>query len=59
MSEENVEVVRQPLVLRADSRRRLVEHLALRFPRLRWFITDAIWRLPAGSRLRQADKVCA
>jgi hypothetical protein len=34
MSQENVEIVRQPITVRARSHRRLEQRLALRFPRL-------------------------
>jgi ketosteroid isomerase-like protein len=54
MSPENVEVVRQPVAVRAQSRRRLEERLALRFPRLLALVARAVWRLPPRSRLRQA-----
>src|SRR5438132_5904899 len=54
MSEDNVEVVRHPLALAADSRRRLEERLALRIPYLQDVVTRAWWRRPPRSRLRQA-----
>jgi ketosteroid isomerase-like protein len=54
MSQENVEVVRQPVAVRGQSRRRLEERLALRFPRSLAFLARAFWRLPPRSRLRQA-----
>ena len=53
MSEENVEVVRQPLGLRVHSRRRLVEHLVLRAPRTGALMARAIFRLSPRSWLRQ------
>jgi ketosteroid isomerase-like protein len=52
-----VEVVRQPIAVRAHSRRSLEEHL-VRFPRAVALLARAIWRfyclLPARSRIRQA-----
>ena len=54
MSRENVEVVRRPLTLKANSRRRLEERLALRFPGVVERVTAAVWRLPPRSRLRRA-----
>jgi len=54
MSQENVEVVRQPIAVRPSSRRRLEERLALRFPRALALLARAIWRLPLRSRLRRA-----
>src|SRR5438093_821486 len=54
MSQENGEVVRQPITVRAHSRRRLDESLAMRFPRALAFLARAYWRLPPRSRLRQA-----
>ncbi len=54
MSQENVEVVRQPIAVRAHTRRRLDERLALRFPRPLAFLARAVWRLSPRSRLRQA-----
>jgi ketosteroid isomerase-like protein len=55
MSEENVEVVRQPIALREHTRRRLEERLAVRFPRAAAFLNRAVFRLPPRSRLRQAS----
>ncbi len=49
MSQENVEVVRQPLTVAAHSRRRLEDHL-VRFPRL----VALFARMPPRWRLRQA-----
>ncbi len=49
-----MEVVRQPVTVRAQSRRRLEERLGLRFPSARAFLRGAVWRLPPRSRLRQA-----
>jgi ketosteroid isomerase-like protein len=54
MSQENVEVVRQPIAVRAQSRRHLDERLSRRFPRLLALVARAVWRLPPRSRLRQA-----
>jgi ketosteroid isomerase-like protein len=54
MSQENVEVVRQAIAVRAQSRRRMEERLGLRFPRALAFLARAFWRLPPRSRLRQA-----
>ncbi len=53
MSQENVEIVRMPLVLNSDSHRRLEERLGLRFPRARTVLARAILRLPLRSRLRR------
>ena len=54
MSQENVEVVRQPITLRARPRRSLEERLALQFPRALILLVRAVFRLPPRSRLRQA-----
>ncbi|MEK6328737.1 MAG: nuclear transport factor 2 family protein [Actinomycetota bacterium] len=54
MSQENVEMVRQPVALRAHTRRRLEERLAVRFPRAAAFLNRAVFRLPPRSRLRRA-----
>jgi ketosteroid isomerase-like protein len=54
MSSENVEVVRQPLVVRAESRRRLLERVILRLPRTAAFLIRRAQRLSPRSRLRQA-----
>jgi ketosteroid isomerase-like protein len=54
MSQENVEVVRQPIVIGARSRRRLEERISLRFPAIRSLVGRAVWSLPPRSRLRQA-----
>jgi ketosteroid isomerase-like protein len=54
MSPPNVEVVRQRLAVRAHSRRRLDERLALRFPRAFALWGRALLRLSPRSRLRQA-----
>jgi ketosteroid isomerase-like protein len=53
MSQENVEVVRIPLVLKTDSHRRLDERLVLRFPRAATYWVRAVLRLPPHSRLRR------
>jgi ketosteroid isomerase-like protein len=54
MSQENVEMVREPLTVRASSPRRLIERLGLRFPRITAFLARAVWRLPLRSRLRRS-----
>jgi ketosteroid isomerase-like protein len=54
MSQENVEVVRQPIVLASHSRRRVEERLALRFPGVLTLLSRLILRLPCRSRVRQA-----
>jgi ketosteroid isomerase-like protein len=53
MSQNNVEIVRQPIAVGARSRRRVEERLGLRFPRALALLTAAVWRLPSRSRLRQ------
>lgn len=53
MSPENVEVVRQPVVIRTKSHRRLDERLALRFPGALAILARAALRSPPRSRLRQ------
>jgi ketosteroid isomerase-like protein len=53
MSEENVEVVRQPITVGAHTRRRLEERLALRLPRASALVNRAAFRLPPRSRLRR------
>jgi ketosteroid isomerase-like protein len=53
MSQENVEVVRQAIRLKARTRRQLDELLGLRFPRLRAAITRAVFRLRPASRVRR------
>jgi hypothetical protein len=53
MSQEDVEVVRQPLALAADSHRRLEERLALRVPYIQSLMTRVWWKRPPRSRLRQ------
>jgi ketosteroid isomerase-like protein len=54
MSQENVEVVRQPLTVARHSRRRLEERLGLRFPSVMTLLNRLVWRLPPRSRVRQA-----
>jgi hypothetical protein len=51
---ENVEIVRQPMVVKAHSRRRPEERIYLRFPSVVAFVTRAILRLPPRSRPRRA-----
>ncbi len=53
MSQENLDIVRQPIAVGARSRRRVEERLGLRFPRALALLTAAVWRLPSRSRLRQ------
>ncbi|MEK6328715.1 MAG: nuclear transport factor 2 family protein [Actinomycetota bacterium] len=53
MSQENVEIVRQPVAVKAHPRRRVMQHLALHFP---WFadvLSRGVLRLSPHSRLRQ------
>jgi ketosteroid isomerase-like protein len=54
MSQENAEVVRQPITVRAHTRRRPEERLALRFPRTLALLARAVLRLPPRSRVRRA-----
>jgi ketosteroid isomerase-like protein len=54
MSQQNREVVRQPIAVKAQSRRRLEDHLGLRFPRAVALVNRAVFRLPPRSRLRRA-----
>ena len=54
MSQEDVEVARQPITVRAHTRRRLEERLALRLPRAAALVSRAAYRLPPRSRLRRA-----
>jgi ketosteroid isomerase-like protein len=54
MSQENVEVVRQPIVVGVNSRRRLEERLSLRFPGVFALLVQFVQRLPLRSRLRRA-----
>jgi ketosteroid isomerase-like protein len=53
MSQDNLEVVRQPVAVRSHSRRRLDERLMVRFPGAVPLLIRVVWRLPPGSRLRQ------
>jgi hypothetical protein len=53
MSQENVEVVRFPVEVRPDTRRRIEERLAMRFPGAAAFATRLVLRLPPHSKLRQ------
>src|SRR5947209_3602092 len=54
LPEQNMKVVRQPLVVRSHSRPSLEQRLGLRFPRALVFVSRAVLRLPPRSRLRQA-----
>jgi ketosteroid isomerase-like protein len=54
MSQENVEIVRQPIAVSAASRPRLREQLFLRLPRVAAVLTRAVLRRRPTSRLRQA-----
>ena len=54
MSQENVEVVRQPFAVKARSRRGVEERIYLRFPSVVAFVTRAVWRLPPRSWPRRA-----
>ena len=51
---ETIEVVRLPMAAAAQSRRRIEERLALRFPRSAAYLIRIVQRLPPGSRLRQS-----
>ena len=53
MSEENVEIVRMPIAVSSTSRRRVVERLIVRFPRITAFVVRRVQRLSSRSRLRQ------
>jgi hypothetical protein len=53
LPEQNTKVVRQPLVVRPHSRRRLEQRLGLRFPRALALLARSISRLPPRSRLRR------
>jgi ketosteroid isomerase-like protein len=55
MSQENVEVVRKPLRAAERSSRTLDQRLFLRSPRLAAASNRLIFKLPPGSRLRQAS----
>lgn len=54
MSRESVEIVREPLTLRGASRRRLEEHVIVRFPGVAAAVVRAVLRMPGRSRLRRA-----
>jgi ketosteroid isomerase-like protein len=54
MSQDNVEIVRQPIAVRERSHRRIEERFALRFPRGLAFVARRVFRMPPRSRLRQA-----
>jgi ketosteroid isomerase-like protein len=54
MSQENVEVVREPIAIGASSRRRVQERLYVRLPRVAAFLTRRVLRFPPGSWLRRA-----
>ena len=54
MSQENVEIVRQPIAVRDASRPRVHERLFLRLPRVAAVLTRAALRRRPTSRLRQA-----
>src|SRR5436309_16044292 len=54
MSQENVELVRQPIAVSAASRPRVHEQLFLRLPRVAAVVTRAALRFPPSSWLRQA-----
>jgi ketosteroid isomerase-like protein len=54
MSKGSVEHVRFPLTVRASSRRRIEERVALRFPPALAFLTRLVFRLPLHSRVRRA-----
>jgi ketosteroid isomerase-like protein len=55
MSQENAEIVRKPLAVRARSHRTLDQRLSLRFPRLAAAFLQRIFKLPPNSRIRQAS----
>ena len=54
MAQGNVEPVRQPIALRANSRRPLDERLLVRFPSAAGLVARAVWRLSPRSGLRRA-----
>ena len=54
MAEEEWEVVRQHVALRTSGRRRLLERLLLRSPRLMERLTKAVLRRPPTSTIRRA-----
>jgi ketosteroid isomerase-like protein len=53
MSRENAEIVRQPLELRASSRRRGIERLVLRLPALAALVGRVVFSFPPRSWLRR------
>jgi hypothetical protein len=53
MSQENVEVVRQPVAVAPRSRRRLEQRALVRFPGVFALLARLVLRLPPRSRLRQ------
>ena len=53
MSQENVEIVRQPIEVGTSTRRRLQERLFLRVPGVGIALTRAVFRMRPSSRLRQ------
>jgi ketosteroid isomerase-like protein len=53
MPEENLKVARQPITVRAHTRRRLEERLALRLPRASALVSRAAFRLPPRTGLRR------
>jgi len=54
MSQDNVEILRQPLTAAPHSLRRLEERLGLRFPGLLALVDRLVRGLPPRSRLRRA-----
>jgi hypothetical protein len=53
MSQENVEIVRFPVRIRPNTRRRIEERLAMRFPATATFASRLALRLSPRSKLRQ------
>jgi ketosteroid isomerase-like protein len=53
MSQETLEVVREPVALKARARRGLDERIFLRCRPIVTLLTRLAWRLPPGSRLRR------
>jgi ketosteroid isomerase-like protein len=53
MSEQDPEIVRQPIRISDGSHRRLEERIAVRFPNLAVAVNRALFRLPARSRVRR------
>ena len=53
MSQENMEIVRQPIALQGRPRRALDERFSLRFPSVVAFVARAVWRLPPRSGPRR------